>query len=88
MYLEVWVLIGLHGNQQSMCRNLSSLVLCLLFYLFLLLVSIHFCWISYLAYPNLLGTKALMLLLLCLAVEPLMDWVMGTWHFIVVHLSV
>jgi hypothetical protein len=31
MYLESWLLIGLHGNQRSMCRNLSLPVSCLLF---------------------------------------------------------
>jgi hypothetical protein len=29
MYLEIWLWIGLHVNQQSMCMNLSLLVLCL-----------------------------------------------------------
>jgi hypothetical protein len=32
-YLESWLLIMLHGNQRSMCRNLSLLVSCLLFFL-------------------------------------------------------
>jgi hypothetical protein len=46
--------------QRSICWNLSSLVSPLL----LVLVSYCFCWVSYLAYPNLLGKKALILLLM------------------------
>ena len=41
MYLVIWLLIGLLGNQGSMCRNLSLLVLfslspCFGYFLFLL----------------------------------------------------
>jgi hypothetical protein len=46
------------GNQQSMCQNSTLLVFCyFLFSFFHLLVSICFCWVSYLAYPNLLRIK-------------------------------
>jgi hypothetical protein len=57
---ESKLLIGLHGNQRSMCKNLSLLVSCSLFFSvpFLFLVLLCFCWVSYLAYTNLLGKKA------------------------------
>jgi hypothetical protein len=58
MYLEICLLIGLHGNQQSMFLNLSLPVLHLLFSLVLFLVSISFWCVSYIAYRNLLVTKA------------------------------
>jgi hypothetical protein len=59
MFLKSWHLIGLHGDQRLMCRNLSLLAFfpsrsCFGFLLFL---------ISYLAYPHLFGKKTLILLL-------------------------
>jgi cell division inhibitor SulA len=57
--LNIWLFIGLHEHQPSMCQNLSLLVL------FSLLLVVSFCsrWVSYLGYPTSLEKKALMLLL-------------------------
>jgi hypothetical protein len=63
MYLEIWLLIGLHGNQQSMCQSLSLLLVPVDFVPLLFLVSLCFC-VSYLAYPTWPGKKAVMMMLL------------------------
>lgn len=63
MYLRIWLLIGLHGNQQSMYQSLNLLsfnyiYLCPLFFL----GSDRFLLGFISSLPNLLGQNALLLL--------------------------
>jgi hypothetical protein len=48
------------GKCFFICDSFAPLYLKIWLLIGLVLVSFHLCWVSYLAYPNLLGKKALM----------------------------